>query len=650
MSDNQNKKIINFQVKNNDINKENLSLKDFEYDQERPIGKGGYCIVYNAMLKDTKKIYALKVIDKSILKNEEEIKNIINEVKIMNELNSPNLLKLITNFEDENNIYIILPLCQNGQLYDLIHKSKKKIKTIYIKKYLYQTIQAIKALHKKNIIHRDIKPENILIDNKDDAILSDFGIATHCKEGEKRTTYCGTDDYLAPEVIRGQPYDERIDIWAIGILIYECISPLGKTPFNKIDFLQRTEDNKEYIIKNDKNLKINYDKDFDPFAKNLIEKILRINPDDRISIDDILNHIFFKEVNLNIKNEVFNYGKEENNNEIILNELKILKDSITKETYEKMLNSMKEENNKIRNELEEKKSEIYKLIEEKETLLNRNEILNQTINEYKINLDEKNKIVERLTEKRINQLGEGETTLPINPINNINIKINNFNDLLISTNEKIFLQSKEENINNKSKYYEINDIINFELSSDKDKENKENNNKNNKEVDIIEFTNNLKSARKAFGDTMIKIDDNLNDMKHYLKKNDNEFKDRFLSKIKEFNNVIYELKDKIINSIENTMEKINNETIEGKNKNEKLLKEKISENEKIIKTHELECRPKIDELALEVEKWKVKSESMTSQIGIKDKMINNLQETIKRKNEENMKLDKIIKNYQSTYH
>ena len=650
MSDNQNKKIINFQVKNNDINKENLSLKDFEYDQERPIGKGGYCIVYNAMLKDTKKIYALKVIDKSILKNEEEIKNIINEVKIMNELNSPNLLKLITNFEDENNIYIILPLCQNGQLYDLIHKSKKKIKTIYIKKYLYQTIQAIKALHKKNIIHRDIKPENILIDNKDDAILSDFGIATHCKEGEKRTTYCGTDDYLAPEVIRGQPYDERIDIWAIGILIYECISPLGKTPFNKIDFLQRTEDNKEYIIKNDKNLKINYDKDFDPFAKNLIEKILRINPDDRISIDDILNHIFFKEVNLNIKNEVFNYGKEENNNEIILNELKILKDSITKETYEKMLNSMKEENNKIRNELEEKKSEIYKLIEEKETLLNRNEILNQTINEYKINLDEKNKIVERLTEKRINQLGEGETTLPINPINNINIKINNFNDLLISTNEKIFLQSKEENINNKSKYYEINDIINFELSSDKDKENKENNNKNNKEVDIIEFTNNLKSARKAFGDTMIKIDDNLNDMKHYLKKNDNEFKDRFLSKIKEFNNVIYELKDKIINSIENTMEKINNETIEGKNKNEKLLKEKISENEKIIKTHELECRPKIDELVLEVEKWKVKSESMTSQIGIKDKMINNLQETIKRKNEENMKLDKIIKNYQSTYH
>jgi len=220
MSDDKNKKIINIQVKSKEINKQNLSLKDFEYDQERPIGKGGFCSVYKAIFKDTKKIYALKVIDKSILKNEEEIKNIINEIEIMNELDSPNLLKLITNFEDENNIYIILPLCQNGQLYDLLHKSKKKVKNIYIKKYLYQTIQAINNLHKKKIIHRDIKPENILIDNDDNALLSDYGIATHCKEGETRNTYCGTDEYLAPEVIRGERYDEKIDIWAIGILTF----------------------------------------------------------------------------------------------------------------------------------------------------------------------------------------------------------------------------------------------------------------------------------------------------------------------------------------------------------------------------------------------------------------------------------------------
>ena len=462
MSGEKYKKIIDFQVKSNEINKPNLSLKDFEYDHEKPIGKGGFCSVYKATFKDTKKIYALKVIDKSILNNEEQIKNIVNEIKIMNELDFENLLKLVTNFEDENNIYIILPLCQNGQLYDLIHKSKKKIKKIYLKKYLYQSIQAINYLHKKKIIHRDIKPENILIDNKDNALLSDYGIATHCKEGEKRKTYCGTDEYLAPEVIRGEPYDEKIDIWAIGILIYECVSSSGKTPFNKLDFLQRTDDNKENIIKNDKDLKIKYDKDFDPLAKNLIEKILKINPNDRLPIDDILNHIFFNNINLEIKNELFCGEKEDKKNEIILNELKSIKDNISKETYEKMINSMKMENDKIKKELENKNNELNKIKGEKEKILNKNEILTQTLNQYKLNLEEKNKIVERLTEKRINQLGEGETSLPINLTNNKEIN-NSFNNLLITPSEKIIYKSNKESNINKSKYYEIKDIDNFIL-------------------------------------------------------------------------------------------------------------------------------------------------------------------------------------------
>ena len=650
--DDNTKKIINFEIKSNEINKNNISLKDFEYDSERPIGKGGFCTVYKATFKDNKKTYALKVIYKSILKNDEEIKNIINEIKIMNELDSSNLLKLVTCFEDENNIYIILPFCKNGQLYDIIHKAKKKVKNIFIKKYLYQSIQAINELHKKKIIHRDIKPENILIDSNDNALLSDFGIATHCKEGEKRNTYCGTNEYLAPEVIRAEPYDEKIDIWAIGILIYECVSPLGKTPFNKIDFLQRTDDNKEYIIKNEKDLKIKYDKDFDPLAKNLIEKILKINPKERLSINKILNHIFFNNINLNIKNDIFNVENEDIKNEKILSELKKIKEMISKETYDKMLNSMKKENEEIKIQLEERKKQIIKLNEEKETLLNKNEILNQTLNEYKINLDEKSKVVERLTEKRINQLSEGETSLPLNINNSLNIKNNSFNNLLITTTKNIMIKSNVIQKKDIYKYYEINDIDNFILSNktNKNEKEKENNNKNNKDIDMTQFANDLKSTRKIFGDTIVKIDDNLNDMKHYLKKNDNEFKDKFLSKIKDFNNIIYELKDKITNSIETTMEKVNKEMDEIKGKNEKLLKDKIVENEKVIKEHELVCKLKIEQLSLEVEKWKVNSESINSQISIKDNTINNLQETIKRKNEDIMKRDKIIKNYESTYH
>ena len=646
------KRIIKFQVKSKEITKQNLSLTDFEYDIEKPIGKGGFCTVYKTKFKETKKIYALKVIDKSILNNEEQIKNIENEINIMNELDSRNLLRLITNFEDENRIYIILPLCPNGQLYDIIHKPIRKVKESIIKKYLYQSIQAINYLHKKKIIHRDIKPENILIDNDDNALLSDYGIATHCKEGETRNTYCGTDEYLAPEVIRGEPYDEKIDIWAIGILIYECVSSSGKTPFNKLDFLERTKDNKEYLIKTEKELKIKYDNDFNPLAKNLIEKILKINPKERLPIDDILKHIFFSDVNLEIKNDIFTYDKkEENYNQKILNELKLIKANVSKDTYDQMINSMKSENEKIKKELESKEAEINKIKVEKDAILNKNEILTQTLNEYKNNLEEKNKLVERLTTKRINQLGEGETSLPINIVqtNNI-IKNNKFENLLISSTEKLNFISKIEKDKNPSKYYEINDVNNFVISSKKleKKENKDDKT-TNKEVDINQFALDLKSAKKSFSETIIQIDDNLNDMKQYLKKNDNEFKNEFLSKIKEFNDVIYELKDKITTSIESTLEKANKEVEEVKNKTEKMLKEKIKENEQKIKEHELECKPKIEELKLEVEKWKVKADSISSQIGIKDKMIENLRDSIRRKEEENAKKNEIIKNYESRY-
>ena len=653
MSEDKSQNIVKFQVKSKEIPKPNLSLSDFEYDIEKPIGKGGFCTVYKTTFKETKKVYALKVIDKSILNNEEQIKNIVNEINIMNELDSPNLLRLITNFEDENRIYIILPLCSNGQLYDIIHKPIRKIKESVIKKYLYQSIEAINYLHKKKIIHRDIKPENILIDNDDNALLSDYGIATHCKEGETRNTYCGTDEYLAPEVIRGEPYDERIDVWAIGILIYECVSPSGKTPFNKLDFLERTKDNKEYLIKTDKQLKIKYDNDFNPVAKNLIEKILKIDPKERLPIDDILKHIYFNDVDVKIKNDIFNYDTTtDNKKENIINELKIIKENVSKETYEKMINSMKEENEKIKKELEDKNNELNKIKGEKESLSNKNEILTQTLNEYKINLEEKTQIAERLTTKRINQLGEGETSLPINigqPNNET--KNNKFENLLISSTEKFNFLTKVVKEKDQSKYYEINDVINFVLSSKKkeekgDKDNKE----NNKEIDINQFALDLKSAKKSFSDTIVKIDDNLNDMKQYLKKNDNEFKNKFLTKIKEFNNVIYDLKDKIITSIESTIEKVSKELEEGKNKTETLLKNKINENEQKIKEHELQCKPKIEELKLEVEKWKVKANSISSEITVNKTTIKNLEETIRRKNEENLQQSKIIKNYQSTYH
>lgn len=642
MFSNNNKKILNIQIISKEINKTNLTIKDFDYDIEKPIGKGGFCVVYKAIFKQTKKVYALKIINKSMLNKEEDLKNINNEVKIMNEISHPNLLKLVTYFEDENNIYIILPLCQNGQLFDLVHRPKKRIPSIIFKKYLYQTIQAIKYLHSKKIVHRDIKPENILIDNNDNALLSDYGIAAEIKNGEKRHTFCGTDDYLAPEVIRGQGYDEKIDIWAIGILIYECFSPSGKTPFNKLDFLQRSNDNKDFLIKSDKDLKIKYDKDFEPLARNLIERIIKINPDERLNIDDILKHFFFNDVDLKKKNDLFVNLKKDNE---LGNEIKLLKDNVSKETYDKMLNSFTQENNKIKKELQAKKEELLKIKNEKESLNNKIEILNQTLNDCKMNLDEKTKEVERLTEKKINQLGEGQTTLPVNSVSPTQSKNIKFTGLIITSNENYSFKSINDNSFNKYKYYEIGDIDNFYLTGKKSK----NGEKGNNELNINTFVSELKSAKKFFDVTIVKMDDNLNDMKSYLKKNDNEFKDKFLSKFKEFNNIISDLKNKTINSINSTMEKIMKDMDEKKIKSDNLYKEKIQKDEVIIKEHELGCKSKIENLTRDIQMWKSKAESNASQILVKEKLIKTLKEEIQKKNDDYSKQNELLQNYQKTF-
>ena len=262
-------------------------------------------------------------------------------------------------------------------------------------------------------------------------------------------------------------------------------------------------------------------------------------------------------------------------------------------------------------------------------------------------MEEKNKTIERLTEKRNNFLSEGETTLPIN-VNENEIKTKNykFNNLLISSAERIIYKSKGEE-KNRWKFYEIKDMDNFKLIGNKKEENKD---RKEEEVDINKFVSELKTTKKVLIETVGRIDENLSEMKRYLKKDDVEFKDRFIMKMKEFNGVVSEMKEKIKESIEITMERIKKEMEEKKKGHEEYLKDKIQKDEIIIKEHELNCKIKIEELTLEIDKWKNKADSINSQISIKDNMINNLQETIKRKTEENMKQTKIIKNYESTYH
>jgi serine/threonine protein kinase len=145
--------------------------------------------------------------------------------------------------------------------------------------YIYQVCQSLKYLHSKNVIHRDIKPENLL--NCMGTIkLSDFGWSTHTTPDMTRNTFCGTLDYLPPEMVKKQTYDKSVDIWSIGVLAFEFMT--GSPPFESESHDMTTE--------RIKGLKMQYPDFLSAEAVDFIGFILKIEPYDRPSLDEILNH------------------------------------------------------------------------------------------------------------------------------------------------------------------------------------------------------------------------------------------------------------------------------------------------------------------------------------------------------------------------
>lgn len=133
----------------------------------------------------------------------------------------PHVLKLYNSFEDAKNLYIVLEYCEQGNLFTYI-KNKPSISEKESFVYFFQTALALEYLHRQKVIHRDIKPENILLDGDKNIRLSDFGwSAMRSKEKEMRSTYCGTIDYMAPEMVKNSKYDHKVDIWSLGVLLYE---------------------------------------------------------------------------------------------------------------------------------------------------------------------------------------------------------------------------------------------------------------------------------------------------------------------------------------------------------------------------------------------------------------------------------------------
>ena len=256
-----------------------------DFEKEREIGKGGFGLVWKVIHKKTQKVYCIKVIEKKGIIEQKLVPQMNREIEIMYILNNPHCLRLKNHFEDDNNFYLVMPLASKGQLYRVLKKFRKFDERTAAQ-ILRETISALQYLHSFNppIIHRDIKPENLLLNEGGRVLLADYGWSNFNVEGDVRKTFCGTPEYIAPEMLMKKGHDTRVDIWSIGILMFELLS--GYSPFV-------AKSNQE-LYQNIRRLKIQWPKDMPPLAKNLISKILKLNPLDRPSFDEILNHQWFK--------------------------------------------------------------------------------------------------------------------------------------------------------------------------------------------------------------------------------------------------------------------------------------------------------------------------------------------------------------------
>jgi serine/threonine protein kinase len=258
--------------------------EDFVSEGDKAVGKGGFGQVWKVRHKETNRIYAIKVINKSTILESNMVSQMNREIEIMYMLHHPHIIKLVNHFEDEDNIYLIMDFASKGQLYTHL-KRVGKFDQRTAAQYMREVISALKYLHSFNppIIHRDIKPENILMDENGRLKLCDFGWSNY-EEKTKRTTYCGTPDYLAPEMIKKEGHDTRVDIWYLGVLMFELLA--GRPPFSGT--------NQDELFNNINKIKINWPDDISSLAKNLISKILKRNPKERTSLDEILAHTWFE--------------------------------------------------------------------------------------------------------------------------------------------------------------------------------------------------------------------------------------------------------------------------------------------------------------------------------------------------------------------
>ena len=399
-------------------------IKDFEILKE--LGCGSFGRVFLARHVKTRVLYAIKAIDKKNKTNIEEKPYFRRELEVMYKIHHPNVVKLFGHFEDNNYCYFIMEYISKGNVYNLITLDKRRqLSTKIVAQIIKDIISAAYFLHNMNppIIHRDIKPENVLLNEGIVAKLTDFGWSNYIQEDKERRTVCGTPIYLAPEIIKEQGHDERVDIWCIGVLLFELLT--GTVPFQGNDI--------ETLKSNILHLRITWPKEMNPDAKDLISKILKLDPSQRLPLEDMLEHPFFLKYfpnapsclilpDPNITYKTFIVSKDDPKTW----------DPVQKNTYFEKPDGPSDNTSGSNNQNEKAPQDKYALLQEKyESLKNdyyafksENQSLNE-MEELKRKIKEKNEKLEQLMKGNKVEEDEGDLKDKCNNLENENNELRN---------------------------------------------------------------------------------------------------------------------------------------------------------------------------------------------------------------------------------